>query len=93
MQKKTKVSQSPSVLSIIAKAFRPRQTWDDKVGNAFIRNCERRKSIFWSGSVYGRYSLDSSAVGINSWLCMGSYSATRHRGITTVSANLLLAPK
>ena len=42
MQKKTKVSQSPSVLSIIAKAFRPRQTWDDKVGNAFIRNCERR---------------------------------------------------
>ena len=38
MQKKDKAARSSSILSIVTKAIRPRQTWNDKVGvyGAFI---------------------------------------------------------
>ena len=87
MQKKDK---SSSILSIITKAIRPRQTWNDKV----IVCCfyQRIKSIFRSGPVYGRHSLDASGAGINSWLRLGHYSITRHRGTAFVSVISLLVP-
>jgi len=84
MQKKAKTSHSPSILSIIAKAICPRQTWNDKViHRVFLLAGKMIASNL--GSVYGRDSLDASAASINYWLYMGNYPTARHRGATFVS--------
>lgn len=53
MQKKAKASQSPSFLSIINKAIRPRQTWNDKDEFMDVIHWMRQLLALFLGCVWG----------------------------------------
>ena len=83
MQKKVKTARPPSFISIVIKAIRPRQTWDDKVVSVMrlLRNLE----LLILGSVYGRYTLAQTTTSSNPRLRMGRTSTPRYCRITFVS--------